>query len=214
MSLRQKSLGVVSTLVGVLIGGASLAALPASHVFDGFTSHIQRQVELDKEVFVHASTCTEWFYKQKQQKPPKPPVTGVSLSSEHASHSSLARIVEPAVDCRTRYPEGLKAAREDFSRTQSTLSLSLTFYEFALVGDRNDDRQYSAAELKDILDSFSLPSQPELPATIQLSRLNAQFDSVHQAGHLDVLVTGMGELLEKGYRFTYRDKEALNRIMG
>ncbi|HET8580840.1 MAG TPA: hypothetical protein VFL31_07565, partial [Nitrospiraceae bacterium] len=37
-------------------------------VFVGFTAHIRQQVQSDKQVFLDASACTEWFYKQLYQK--------------------------------------------------------------------------------------------------------------------------------------------------
>ncbi len=194
--------------------GSEGATLVRSTVFEGFTSHIQQQVELDKAVFVDASTCIRWFYKQEREKPPEPAVRGISDNLRGEGHFALAGILDPSTDCRTRYPGGLKAAREAFSQTQSTLSLSLTFYEFALVGDRDDDGRYNPVELKDILESFSLPSGPELSSAHQLFRLKTQFDSIHQTGQFDMLMSGMGTLYEKGYRFTGRDNVALNRIMG
>ena len=176
-----------------------------SEVFQAFTAHIERQVQIDKRSFAEASECTQWFYKQERGKgSPPPAVQGVRAILPHRA----------ALDCHSRYPDGLVAAREDFGRAQSTLSLSLTFYEFALVGDRDDDQRYSDLELRHILESFGLSFNPGLPSALQASTLNAQFDSVHREGEFDVLMQGMGKLFEQGYRFTFRDKEALNRIMG
>ena len=94
------------------------------------------------------------------------------------------------------------------------MSLSLTFYEFALVADRNDDERYSADELQDTLESMGLPFRPGLPKAGQLSMLNMHFDTIHQQGQFDVLMSGMTALFDKGYRFTDHDKVALDRVMG
>ncbi len=185
------------------------AELPDNvNVFGPFTAHIQRQIQSDKLFFAEAQTCTEWFYKQLQKKPPKPGVQGVSF---RAGLQPGWNALETA-ECRTRYPGGLDAAREDFSRTQSSLALSLTFYEFALVGDRNDDGHYSAAELQDILESFGLLYETGRPPAVHLAALNAKFDAIRKAGGLDVLMTSMGILYDKGYRFTSRDRAVLNRV--
>src|SRR3989338_5296984 len=40
-------------------------------IFRDFTNHIERQIKQDKQYFVDAQTCTEWFYKQ-QKKPDRP----------------------------------------------------------------------------------------------------------------------------------------------
>ena len=33
----------------------------ANDVFVAFTAHIRQQVQMDKQVFLDASACTEWF---------------------------------------------------------------------------------------------------------------------------------------------------------
>jgi len=43
-------------------------------IFQDFTNHIERQIKQDKQYFVDAQTCTEWFYKQ-QKKPGQPKAT-------------------------------------------------------------------------------------------------------------------------------------------
>lgn len=193
----------------------AMAATPQqASVFRAFASHIEHQVELDKRLFVNASECTQWFYKQMRQKADSPKPQGISLRSSHRASQVWRTATRITLNCNSRYPGGIAAAREDFSRTQSTLSLSLTFYEFALVGDRDDDGQYSSSELRDILDSFGLVFQPELASASQLSMLNAQFDAVHHRGQFDVLMAGMGVLYEKGYRFTNWDKQAMHQILG
>ena len=212
---RSQSVVFLLTLACSLVG-TSLGASGAQggNIFQAFTSHIQRQVEIDKRFFINASSCAEWFYKQERHKLPEAKSEGVGLRPSQPAPYGIQTVLISSIDCRSRYPGGLDAAREDFSRAQSTLSLSLTFYEFALVGDRDDDSRYNPAELRDILESFGLTFKPELSPATQLTMLSAQFDSVHYAGQFDVLMTGMGVLFEKGYRFTSRDVVALNRIMG
>ncbi|MER3423491.1 MAG: hypothetical protein C4293_09915 [Nitrospiraceae bacterium] len=178
-------------------------------VFGGFTSHIHHQVQSDKQTFVKAQTCVELFYKQLYEKPSKPKAEGISYAPSTLSEN---RAVDS--ECRTHYPDGLESARKDFSLRQSSLSVSLTFYEFALVGDRDDDAWYSETELRDMLESFGLTFNAILPATAHLAVLTAQFDAVHRAGNLDALMAGMGILYDRGYRFTDRDRVLLDQISG
>src|SRR3990167_5734775 len=111
-------------------------------VFRQFTQHIQRQIELDKTAFAQASGCTNWFYHQNKQ-PTAPPI---------AQPIRLDLVLQPPSkeECLRTYPGGLESVRQDFHRTQTSLSVSLTFYEYALVGDRDDDGRYSREELQDI----------------------------------------------------------------
>jgi hypothetical protein len=169
------------------------------NVFQAFTGHIERQIQRDKQSFHDAQICTEWFYKQ-QKKPDRPKAEGVAFPAVQTS------------DCSARYPGGLKAAREDFSSTQSALSLSLTFYQFALVGDRNDDGRYNASELQDVLESFDLTYDRNRPDSIHLIVLTGTFDSLRKAGGLENLMTSMGKLYDKGYRLTPRDRSTLDQI--
>lgn len=215
--MRTTSRYLASALMA-LLGAAPPFAVQAapqlhSEVFQAFTAHIERQVEVDKRSFAEASECTQWFYR-RERRPEPPPPAAQGVRWEPGATRAAVRPRRAALDCDSRYPGGLVAARKDFGRTQSTLSLSLTFYEFALVGDRDDDQQYSDLELRHIIESFGLTFNPGLPSALQVSTLNAQFDSVHEQGEFDVLMTGMGKLYDQGYRFTFRDKEALNRIMG
>jgi hypothetical protein len=204
----------VAVLLGWLwwsVPSSAVAEPPASSdVFASFTRHIQLQIRSDKQSFAEAHTCTEWFYKQNGKKSTRPPAQGVSMPAERET----LRPVFEVSQCQTRYPGGLDAARQDFSRTQSFLTVSLTFYEFALVGDRNDDGSYSAAELQDILSSFGLAFDEAHDQGIPLAALNAQFDQLHKAVGLDVLMTSMGILYDKGYRFTSTDRDEVNRISG
>ena len=182
-------------------------------VFVAFTAHIRQQVQSDKQVFLDASACTEWFYKQQHQKPSRPPAKGVVFRAASPAIEGTLRLAPATSDCPARYPGGLEAAREDFSRTQSSLSLSLTFYEFALVGDGDDDGQYNLTELKDVLESFGLSFDAVLTPSSHVAILNAKFDTVHQSGGFDVLMASMGVLYDNGYRLTVQDRDALNRVM-
>jgi hypothetical protein len=185
----------------------SAAEPPIGDVFASFTGHIRQQIQSDKQRFVEADVCTQWFYQQHRKKTPAtPPAQGVAYRRAASGRPAL-----DAAQCPTRYPGGLEAARLDFSRTQSSLALSLTFYEFALVGDANDDGRYSPAELKDIMGSFGLASDG-LPGSA--ARLTATFDALHEAGGMDSLMTSMGILYDKGYRFTASDRDELTRIAG
>jgi hypothetical protein len=171
-------------------------------VFVQFTAHIARQVELDKQQFVAAEACTHWFYQQLKPKRPNTQAQPTAQGTEMASD-----------DCRAKYPQGINGARDEMSRTQSALSLSLTFYEFALVGDRDDDGLYSDLELHDILEAFGFGGEALLPDLL-LATLNNKFDAIRKFGGLEPLMTSMGTLYDKGYRFTTQDREALDRIMG
>ena len=118
----------------------SVSAMPESpalgsagtDVFRWFTTHISQQILQDKKDFYVAQTCTFFFYK-KPKKHETPQVQNISYDVMFQSTENF--------DCPARYPKGLDEAREAFSRTQQALSLSLTFFEFALVGDKNDDEE-------------------------------------------------------------------------
>jgi hypothetical protein len=198
ISTRKRAL-IVAWFACLWLWGSDLALAQFADIFQDFTNHIERQIKQDKQYFLDAQTCIEWFYKQ-QNTPRQPKAEGISLSALHTS------------DCPARYPDGLKAAREDFSSTQSALSLSLTFYQFALVGDRNDDRRYNAAELQDMLESFGLSYDRSRPASAHVTALTSTFDSLHKTGGLERLMTSMGTLFNKGYRLTHRDRSTLDQI--
>lgn len=215
----SRTIGILTLLWAVHGSATEASVAEPGNVFSAFTTYIGRQVQSDKEKFARADGCTQWFYQQQRKKPAKPPAMGVSLPSGRSTRSTswdwpVSRGPAPTSECQTRYPGGLDAAREDFSRTQSSLALSLTFYEFALVGDGNDDGTYSSAEIKDILESFGLSFHPwEAPAT-HLTLLNAQFDAVRKAGGLEILMGSMGVLYDRGYRFTTPDRAAMDRVAG
>jgi len=204
---------LVACLWGLCLNAATADPQNANDVFMAFTAHIRQQVQSDKQVFIDASACTEWFYKQLYQRPSRPPAEGVAFHAAGPAIEGMLRLAPATSDCPTRYPGGLEAAREDFSRTQSSLSLSLTFYEFALVGDGNDDGQYSLTELKDVLESFGLSFDAVLAPASHLATLNAKFDTVHKGGGLDVLMASMGVLYDNGYRLTVQDRALLNQVM-
>ena len=131
-------------LMCALFPGDSLGKENA--IFQQFTQHIGRQIHKDKQAFSQANNCVSWFYKAK--KTPPPAVQGISWNATPSS--------QPEVDCLRNYPSGMDDARDDFAKTQTLLSVSLTFYEFALVADRNDDASYSPTELQDLLRSLTL----------------------------------------------------------
>jgi hypothetical protein len=204
--MRMRTL-IVAWFGALWLSGPAIAAAQSVNVFQGLTGHINRQIQRDKRAFHDAQLCTEWFYKQQKQ-PAQPKAEGIAFSRRQADVYRTIR----ASDCPGRYPGGLDAAREDFSTTQSALSLSLTFYEFALVGDRNDDGRYNPAELEDMLGSLELTYDKNRPDSVQLIVLTGTFDSLRKAGGLERLMTSMGTLYDKGYRLTPRDRTTLDQI--
>ena len=211
--------------LAVAIGACSLftLSLPSSpsafqsgslDIFGRFTQHIQRQAETDKLAFATASQCMNWFYKQQRQKPAPPSVQRISRPAPNNVVGTVAESSEEeAAACRTRYPEGLDAVRTDFQRTQALLSLSLTFYEFALVGDGDDNGTYSSRELRDVLIALDLSPEPSLGAAAHLLALISRFDSLHKTRGMEALMAGMSKLYDQGYRVTTQDKARLNRVM-
>lgn len=175
-----------------------------SDVFRQFTQHIQRQIELDKTAFAQASGCTNWFYHQEKQ-PSAPPT---------AQPVRLDLILQPPSkeECLRIYPRGLESVRLDFDRTQTSLSVSLTFYEYALVGDRNDDSRYSREELQDIFLALVLPFDPSRSPGAQATALAGRFDDWYRTRNLEHLMTGMAQLYEKGYRVSPADRAELERV--
>jgi hypothetical protein len=118
------------------------------------------------------------------------------------------------VDCLRHYPSGLDDARNDLAKTQATLSVSLTFYQFALVADRNDDTIYNLAELQDLFRSLSLSYHDEDPTPKLIVALTERFDSWRRSRDMDALMQGMSDLYERGYRATPSDRVELDRVMG
>lgn len=199
-----RCLGIL--LLSAWLGPVVPAQAEPAGLFASLALHIQQQIRADKLGFAAAQTCTEWFYKERLRKPGRPNAQGVA--DRHP------RSMADAPDCGGRYPGGLEAAREDFSRAQSSLTVSLTFYEFVLVGDRNDDGSYSAAELKDVLESLGLSYSSVVPQGRYLAALGAAFDSLRKGGNLEGLMAGLGVLYDRGYRLTPGDREAISRISG
>jgi hypothetical protein len=177
--------------------------------FNALTAYVAQQIQSDKVVFVDAQRCTEWFYKQLKQKPPRPQTHTIVFTPIESNAQS-----DSASECRIRYPEGLESARHAFSQAQSALSISLTFYELVLVGDRDDNHRYSENELKDLLESFKLPFHEILPFTAHVDALTAQFNLARKDNTLEAVMLSMGVLYDKGYRLTTSDRTALNNVSG
>ncbi|SPP63819.1 conserved hypothetical protein [Nitrospira lenta] len=179
---------------------------PGKHtdVFRLFTQHIQRQIELDKTAFAQASGCTNWFYHQDKQ-PAAPPI---------AQPIRLDLVLQSPnkEECLRAYPRGLDSVRQDFQRTQASLSVSLTFYEYALVGDRDDDGRYSRAELQDIFPALALTFDPSRSPVAQAASLAGRFDDWYRLRNLEHLMTGMAQLYDKGYRVSPADRAELDRV--
>jgi hypothetical protein len=173
-------------------------------IFQQFTQHIGRQIHKDKQAFAQANTCVLWFYKAG--KTPPPTVQGISWSPTPLSQVEM--------DCLRHYPRRMDDARDDLAKTQALLSVSLTFYQFALVADRNDDATYSSVELQDLLRSLTLSYHDEEPTPKQVTALMERFDSWYHSRNMDALMQGMSDLYERGYRVTPSDRVELDRVMG
>jgi hypothetical protein len=201
--VRLFAAGVVLTvLICALSQGNTLGRDNA--IFQQFTQHIGRQIHKDKQAFAQANACVSWFYQLK--KTPPPTVQGIGWKP--ASSSQLE------VDCLRNYPSGMDDARNDLAKTQALLSVSLTFYEFALVADRNDDAIYSPVELQDLLRSLTLSYHDAEPTLKQVTALTERFDSWYRNRNMDALMQGMSDLYERGYRVTPSDRVELDRVMG
>ncbi len=188
-------------ILGTLLCGMVTVDATELEVFRGFTGHINQQIMRDKREFVAAESCTQWFYHQLRKRPPSPQVELLSVPASADTHRCLAQ-----------YPNGLEGARQAFSETQSSLSLSLTFYQFALVGDADDNGAYNDAELRDVFESFEMKFPAGVYPADYLVSLTQTFDTVRHTGEFSVLTTGMGRLYEKGYRFTSADQAALHQV--
>ncbi len=194
----------MSLAFSAITGVSSHAYSGNSDVYGMFTQHIRTQVDRDKQAFLQASNCTKWFYKPKTA-PLSPPLERIAWTMRDAQRSEG--------DCRRLYPGGLNAVREDFAKTQTSFSLSLTFYEFALVGDRDDDGRYSADEIKDIFLALTLFYDAAHPPATFAEALTARFDTWHKTRNLERLMEGMSRLYEQGYRVTAADRAELDRVM-
>ena len=173
-------------------------------IFPTFTTHITRQVALDKHAFAQASTCLSWFYNASK-KPAPPTVQGISWEMRFSSRAEI--------DCPRSYPGGMDAARKDFTKTQTSLSVSMTGYEFALIADHDDDQTYSVVELRDLFQALSLVYNTTDSPLSSIATLTAQFDQWYQARNLELVMTGMSALYDRGYRVTVLDRAELDRVM-
>jgi hypothetical protein len=204
--MPRSLLGTV--LIALGLSASAALAVDSQDLGDGvfarFSRHIQRQVESDKIAFTKASGCTNWFYQQEKRKSAPP--------GSHAIRLDLVLQPPSQEDCLRDYPGGLDAVRQDFHRTQTSLSVSLTFYEFALVGDRDDDARYSREELGDLFQSLALGYDPTHSTGHQSSALNERFDAWYRGRNLESLMNSMGELYEKGYRVSAADRAELDRV--
>ena len=200
---RKRAVGFAGGLVVALLAGGLSGAAIGNGVFAEFVHHIAQQITRDKFDFAMAESCTSWFYEQLKKSPGvRPDVKQLSfVTEEDRSHA-----------CAGRYP-GINEARQAFAETQSTLSLSLTFYQLALVADRDDDERYDAGELRDMLDSLNVaPLQGD---HLQLlAKLKGKFDDVREAIAFTTLTDSMQALYSKGYRFTDADQAAMGRVTG
>lgn len=199
---RLFAAGAFLAVLCVTFPGNSSSREPA--IFQQFTQHIDRQIHKDKQAFAQASTCVSWFYKAG--KTPPPTVQGIDWSPTPSSQSDM--------DCLRRYPSGMDDARDDLAKTQAILSVSLTFYEFALVADRDDDTTYSPSELQDLFRSLSLSDYDGEPTPKQVTALTERFDSWRHKRNMDALMQGMSDLYERGYRVTPSDRVELDRVLG
>jgi hypothetical protein len=172
-------------------------------IYPTFAGHITKQVGIDKQAFVEASTCLSWFYKGSKTAPP---------AAAQAIEWRMPVVLEPERDCPRQYPGGMETARDDFARKQALLAVSLTVYEFALVADHNDDQQYNAAELRDLFHSLSLTYDAASPRAAGAA-LTARFDHWYRTRNLEEVMHGMSTLYERGYRVTAHDRAELDRVM-
>lgn len=204
--LWKRALGFMGGLLMAFVAGGPSVAAIGHDVFEGFVRHIARQIDRDKVDFAVAESCTSWFYEQLKQAPGvRPDVQRLSFSVEDDLPDSHA--------CASRYP-GINEARQAFAHSQSTLSLSLTFYQLALVADRDDDEHYDESELRDILTSLNVaPLHGEHPVQ-RLAKLKDTFDDARETVEFTTLTDGMQALYSKGYRFTNADQAAMDRVTG
>ena len=193
------------SLVLLMIGlHTHVWASPGTEVFQGFTQHISAQIAIDKREFSVADTCTVWFYKNARQKP--------HLEAERI-HFIPVEETETNLDCTLLYPQGLVEARKAFGESQQVLSLSLTFFQMVLVGDGDDNQEYSSEEIRDFLEAYGLPFYESQPFGGYLGELVGLFDRIRAEVRFQSLMDGMQTLLAKGYRLSGADQIALNREM-
>ncbi|HTL62910.1 MAG TPA: hypothetical protein VL261_14795 [Nitrospira sp.] len=194
----------LAVLLSAIMEGEARSVIADNGVFPTFTSHITKQVGIDKEAFAEASACLTWFYKGAKKAPPAA-IQGIAWRRPV--------LLEPDRDCPRQYPGGMDTARDDFARKQAMLSVSLTVYEFALVADHNDDQQYNAVELRDLFHSLSLTYDTSTPPRAASATLTARFDQWYRSRSLEEVMSGMSKLYEQGYRMTAHDRAELDRVM-
>lgn len=195
------SIGLVWGCGGQVLQATAWAS-PGTDVFQAFTQHIGTQIGKDKQEFAIADSCTVYFY-QLWNKKARPEVERIHFSPLFRTGLDL--------DCVRLFPEGLEQAREAFGNSQQLLSLSLTFYQMALVGDGDDNQEYSAHEIHDLLEAFRLPFQEGRPLGGYMNALTGLFDSIRRDIQFKYLMEGMQVLMNKGYRFSEADQRALNQ---
>lgn len=208
--MRKRLVGKGFLILGFVVawcGSTALLGAATAGVFGGFTNHISQQIKKDKVEFAAAENCTAWHYDKLKKKPiVRPEVEKISF---HSIDQGTERS-----PCPREYPDGIYGAREAFAQTQSSLSLSLTFYQFALVGDRNDDGEYDPIELQDVSESLGVSFVKQEEAFQHLAKLKGKFDVVRETVEFTVLTDGMQTLFTKGYRLTPADQDALNKVSG
>ena len=191
-------IGMLALSVGL---GQQVWASPGTDLFQGFLQHVHAQIIKDRQAFSIADTCTVWFYQQQHTKP-KSEVEKVRLR--------LVQQIDPNHECAKRFPGGLEEARAGFGKAQQDLSLSLTFYQMVLVGDRDDNGEYDLQETRDVVEAFGMPFFSHHPVTEYLSHLTGLFDRMRAEMQFKGLMDGMQTLMNKGYRFTDADQAGLN----
>lgn len=202
---KPLSLCVTALIIMLMMWGETRHATALdSPVFPSFVSHIMKQVSIDKQAFAQASTCLSWFYRELK-KPRSPEVEGVAWRPT----SSFGQEYE----CPKFYPGGMDEARNDFAKTQTLLSVSMTVYEFALVADYNDDQSYSTAELQDLFRAISLNYDEAQSPRASVETLTSRFDQWYRSKSLDEVMQGMNQLYDRGYRVTVRDRADLDEAM-
>ncbi len=207
---RTAALVLLTILLTNMIPTDGFAAGRADEFFT-LTQHVAKRVAEEKGRFHVASFCTDWYYKELRKKPAPSPVEPISWSTQS---SPLLRPMAAAPDpseCARRYPKGLEDARLEYAQAQTSLSLSLTFYELALVADGDDDQTYNSQELADLLEALVLPAvAAQLDAG---AALKAKFDTWYGNRDLEQIMNGMGRLYDHGYRLSAADRASLNRVM-
>lgn len=187
------------------------SATARADVFSALTQHVAKRVDEEKGRFHIASYCTDWYYQQLRKKPAPSPVEPISWSERPPPLLRPMTAAPDASECARRYPKGLEDARLEYAQAQTSLSLSLTFYELALVADGDDDLAYNSQELADLLEALVLPAvAAQLDAG---AALKAKFDTWYGERDLEQIMNGMGRLYDHGYRLSAADRTSLNRVM-